>query len=145
MKMRVKIILLAALLCFSTYSSAANEKEKKAVKAVLVTAYVNGLHINRDEKAVRAGFHSDFVMQIFSDGRIIKATLDMWLERLALDGKKNPKRVEHKFNFVDVTGNSAMVKMEIHEDSKQIYTDYFLLYKFDDGWKIVSKTFYSHS
>jgi len=46
---------------------------------------------------------------------------------------------------VDVTGNSAMVKMEIHEDSKQIYTDYFLLYKFDDGWKIVSKTFYSHS
>lgn len=143
--MKFRVVLFTIAFLTLAISGAAQDKEKKEVKKFMVKTYVEGLHVNRDEKAVRAGFHPDFIMQVFSDGKIIKATLDMWLERLALDGKKNPKRVTQKFDSVDITGNAAMVKMKIYEDSKHIYTDYFLLYKFDDGWKIVSKTFYSHN
>lgn len=144
-KMRLKVILFTIAFLSLTITSAAQNNEKEEIQKFMIKTYVEGLHINRDEKVVRVGFHPDFIMQVLHDGKIIKATLDMWLKRLALDGKKNPKRVTHKFNSVDVTGNAAMVKMEIHEDSKHIYTDYFLLYKFGDGWKIVSKTFYSHN
>ena len=52
--------------------------------------------------------------------------------------------IQHKFVIIDLTGNSSFVKMEIYEDSKHIYTDYFGLYKFEDGWKIVNKIFYGH-
>ena len=27
---------------------------------------------------------------------------------------------------------------------KQLFTDYLALYRFDDGWKIVAKTFFGH-
>jgi len=34
-----------------------------------------------------------------------------------------------------VTKNSAVARMEILENSEHIYTDYFCLYKFNEGWK----------
>ena len=100
--------------------------------------------MNRDSVAVRKGFHPDFVMKVYADDQMIHASLDMWLGRMKLDGVKNPKKIEHEFGSIDVTGNAATAKMEIFIDSKHVYTDYFLLYKFEDGWKIVGKIFYSH-
>ena len=40
--------------------------------------------------------------------------------------------------------NTASVRVEVFRDGKHTFTDYLLLYKFADGWKIVSKAFYSH-
>ena len=118
--------------------------DQAAVRQVLVDAYVQGLHVNRDLAAVERGFHTDFVMHVYDDGHLIQAPLAMWLERLQLDGTKNPKPIDYQFDLVDVTGNSAVAKMQIFEDAKHIYTDYFGLYKFDDGWKIVNKIFFGH-
>ena len=140
--------LIVMLVLISVSSCATQEgsdgKDVTAIKAVLEGAYVEGIHINRDTVAVRNGFHPNFVMFVFDDGEIINATLDMWLDRMNMDGTKNTKTIEHEFTLVDVTGNSAIARMEIHEDSKHKYTDYFSLYRFDDGWKIVGKIFYSH-
>ena len=123
---------------------AQDANDEAAVRQVLVDAYVEGLHVNRDLAAVQSGFHPDFVMHVYDDGHLIQAPLAMWLERLQLDGTKNPKPIDYQFDLVDVTGNSAVAKLQIFEDSKHIYTDYFGLYKFDDGWKIVNKIFYGH-
>ena len=123
---------------------AQDANDEAAVRQVLVDAYVEGLHLNRDLAAVQSGFHPDFVMHVYDDGHLIQAPLAMWLERLQLDGTKNPKPIDYQFDLVDVTGNSAVAKLQIFEDSKHIYTDYFGLYKFDDGWKIVNKIFFGH-
>jgi hypothetical protein len=48
-----------------------------------------------------------------------------------------------KIPLVHVTGYAAMAIVEIYNEEKQIYTDYMNLYKFGNGWKIVTKTFYA--
>ena len=105
----------------------------------MVHAYIKGILVNRDIELVSSGFHPDFTMQVLDDNQIIKASLDMCLQRLELDERKNENKFEYefKFKFIDITKNSAVVRMEIFENSKHIYTDYFSLYKFDNGWKIV--------
>lgn len=122
-----------------------DDEEKTQIKEVIVNSYVRGIFVERDEKLVMAGFHPQFSMHVLDDNQIINAPLKMWLDRLGLDGQKNQDIIDYKFKFVDVTGNSAVAKMEIFENSKQLYTDYLSLYKFDSGWKIVSKIFSAHN
>ena len=127
-----------------TVQDSIGTEETAAVKEVLVNAYVRGVFIERDEKLVKDGFHPKFTMQVLNDEEIIKASLDMWLDRLRLNGQKNPNKIEHEFKFIDIVDRAAVSKMEIFENSRHIYTDYFSLYKFKDGWKIVSKIFAEH-
>ena len=138
-------IVVFGFLLYSPAQFAQQTDDAAEIKEMLVESYVYGIYVNRDEDAVRSGFHPDFVMHVLDDGQLIQAPLDMWLARLSLDGTKNSTPYDHNFETIDVTGNSAVVKMEIYEDSKHIYTDYFGLYRFTDGWKIVNKIFYGHN
>ena len=137
------IAIVGILLC-SAASLAQQEGDVANIEALLVESYVEGIYKSRDEEAVRKGFHPDFVMHVLDDGHLIQAPLDMWLERLQLDGIRNTTPYSHSFESVDFTGNTATVKMQIYEDSRHLYTDYFGLYKFADGWMIVNKIFYGH-
>ncbi|MFC1565189.1 nuclear transport factor 2 family protein [candidate division KSB1 bacterium] len=47
----------------------------------------------------------------------------------------------YKFIFVDATGNSAAAKIDVFKGEIHFSTDYMLLYKFNEGWRIVSKIF----
>jgi hypothetical protein len=98
----------------------------------------------RDEAVIRNGFHPDFIMSVNDGDGVILVPLDMWLERLELDGQPNPGLVEWQVDFIDVTGDAASAKLQIYEDGEHLYTDYFGLYKMPDGWKIVNKSFHSH-
>jgi hypothetical protein len=51
---------------------------------------------------------------------------------------------EGKFITVDVTGNAAVVKLELYREGKKTFTDYLTLYKFREGWRIVSKIYNRH-
>ncbi len=51
---------------------------------------------------------------------------------------------QHHFASVDVTGNSASVKIELSKGGKLVYTDYLSLLKFDSGWRIVAKVYHRH-
>lgn len=124
--------------------ASASASDEAAIRDVLVDAYVEGIHINRDSVAVRRGFHPDFVMAVDDDGELLVVPLQMWLDHLKLDGQRTSHTIEHVFSRIDVTGSAATAKMEIYEDGTHIYTDYFGLYRFPDGWKIVNKLFYDH-
>lgn len=117
--------------------------DEEEIQAVITSAYIEGVHLNRDTEAIRAGFHPEFVMTILGDGGVINATLDQWVERIAASSPQEHE-IEWEFENVDVTGSAAFVKLAVFEDGTQIYTDYMGLYKFDSGWKIVNKIFYSH-
>lgn len=142
--MRLWIVILTFLF-YAPLTFAQQGEDEIAIKELLVESYVEGIHINRKTDAVRIGFHPDFLMHVYNDGQLIQAPLEMWLERLNLDGIKNTKTIKHSFDSIDITGNSAVVKMQIYEDSQHLYTDYFGLYRFEEGWKIVNKIFYSHN
>ena len=49
-----------------------------------------------------------------------------------------------EFLQIDITGNAAMAKINLKKNDVLIFTDYLLLYKFEEGWRIVSKTFYRY-
>ncbi|MCP5049062.1 MAG: nuclear transport factor 2 family protein [bacterium] len=46
--------------------------------------------------------------------------------------------------MIDVTGATAMVKLEVYRDGKRKYTDYLTLYKVKEGWRVMTKLFTFH-
>lgn len=134
------------LLCvLPTAALAQSAADVSAVKGVVKTAYVDGLYVNRDEAAMRRGFHPDFVMQYKQGAEVGEVSIDAWLEEMGLDGTPNENEITHSFDTVDVTGDAAFVKVQIYENGKHLYTDYFGMYRFSEGWKIVSKIYHGHS
>ena len=119
--------------------------EKKAIKEVIEESYIQGIHGSQDERTVRRGFHHDFTMFVKQDNIIEKVTLNNWFARIETLKAENPElwngETTHTFQFVDTTGNAAVVKLDVYKGGIHFSTDYMLLYKFKDCWKIVSKIF----
>jgi hypothetical protein len=89
------------------------------------------VHIKADAALMRGGVHPSFRMLVLKDGVLTPVTLDEWAARI-------------EFTDVDVTGDAAVVRLELHRGGKHTFTDYLSLYRFPDGWKIVSKIFHAH-
>lgn len=126
---------------------AQDTSEEEAVKALIQSAYVDGLQNLGDLEKTRAGFHSDFVLLGLRDGVLTKLPIAEWIasaENRKAQGQKPPLITCH-FLMVDVTGSAAVAKFELHREGKHIFTDYMTLYKFPDGWKIVGKIYFRHS
>ena len=47
--------------------------------------------------------------------------------------------------MIDIQDTAAVARIELSRGGKHLFTDYQLLYKFDDPWKIVSKIFHAHT
>ncbi len=124
------------------------EKEKTAIKKVIVGAYQEGLCNTGDIAAVDKGFHPGFNLLILQGDSLQKFPIYNWkqsVERGKKAGKFPPKeKVSFKFPMVDVIGTAAMAKVEFYKGEKLTYTDYLSLYKFNDHWKIVAKIYYKH-
>ena len=141
--MRNSIFVLCLL--YSPLLIAQSTDDEGAIKEMLVESYVEGIYVNRNREAVMKGFHPDFVLHVYDGGNLIQAPLEAWLGRLQLDGTRNTDSIDYQFDLIDIAGNTALAKMLIYENSQLLYTDYFGLYKFEDGWKIVNKIFYDHN
>lgn len=140
---------ILALVLSATICTFANENDdKQAVTKVVEEAYVQGVHANPSGEAIRQGFHQDFIMFVFDAGKINKVTRDEWISRIEAGKAKSSNgakpEIKAEFPLVEITGNAAVVKVELHRNGKHIFSDYLSLYKFDDGWKIIGKTFYRH-
>lgn len=141
--------MLVVLITLSTASSArVNEgSEERTIRSIIEQFYIQVIFVDRDVEELEKGFHSEFNMYVLGDNKIDKRTLDVWTERIRRN-KNNPqaKRASysHQIKLIDVTGPTAVVKIEIHKDSKLEYTDYLSLYKFKEGWRIMTKLFTQH-
>ena len=140
------VAALAALLVVPMAAMAPGPAEEAAIKALVQTAYVDGLQNLGDLEKTKAGFHPDFVLLGLRDGALTRLPIAEWIASAAkrkADGAK-PPLTTCKFLSVDVTGSAASVKLELHQNDIRIFTDYLSLYKFPDGWKIVGKIYYRH-
>ena len=146
MKNMIRATMLA-IFALAAAQAAAND-EKNAVQKVVEDAYVQGVHANPNGEAMRKGFHQDFIMFTFDAGQVKKVTRDEWISRIEAARAKNSAaskpEVKSEFPLVEITGNAAIVKVELHKDGKHLFSDYLSLYKFEDGWKIIGKIFYRH-
>jgi hypothetical protein len=126
------------------------EKEKTAIKKVILGAYRDGIANVGDVEAIKKGFHPEFNLLGLNKDKtgMWKFPIADWakdVEKRKKEGKYPPKeKVSFKFLLVDVVGNAGVAKIEFYKGEKLAYTDFLSLYKFKDGWKIVAKIFHQH-
>ena len=154
MKKTQIIILAIALVAVSgfafTAKRSANEAAVEEVKTLILEAYVHGAFNELNADAMRKGFHEDFAIYSPKGEAISKYPIKVWADGVAKRkaGDYNPddpkNKWKHHFAMVDVTGNAAQVKIELHNQGEHVYTDYLSLLKFDSGWRIVAKVYHKH-
>ncbi len=126
------------------------KKDQEDIKKVIQGAYIEGLHNKGDLQLTKEGFHPGFNLLILKNNMLDKLPIYNWIEYAEMRREKDPappaedKRTVCEYEFIDVTGNSAVAKIKLSKEGKLIFTDYLSLYKFDDGWKIVGKIYYRH-
>ena len=122
-----------------------DENSVNEIKQVIDSAYIQGIHGDQDESKVKGGFHRDFTMLVLNEGEIQKVMVDEWLTRVEQMKSDNPEmwaaETRYTYELVDTAGYAAVAKLEVFKGEVHFSSDYMLLYKFDDGWKIVSKIF----
>ena len=119
--------------------------DKKAIKKVVEKAYIEGIHTTQDEETILSGFHPEFKMLVLSDDEMRKVSLEDWMPRIEAMKKSNPEmwkgETTYKWHMVDQHDYAAVIKIEVHKNGEYFATDYMLLYRFNEGWRIVSKVF----
>ena len=149
---RVSALAMAGIMAagFSFAREAPLTPDQAAVVKVVQEAYVDGVHNFRRVDAVRRGFHPGFEMLILREGALATLPIETWIENLERTNRTNPLPEDHtpgtvaRYLFVDVTGDSAVVKLELLRENEIVFTDYLSLYRFPEGWRIVGKIFHRH-
>lgn len=145
----------AAAQCSTPCSSAADQGKDKAacadtdaVKAVIESAYLKGIHTDRDLAAIEKGFHPDFAMLVKKENAMDKVTIAAWMEKIKKWKEQEPGplkvKITWKFPVVEISGDAAIARVEVFKDGEHVFTDFMSLYKFSDGWKIVNKIYQTH-
>jgi len=144
-----KLSTLILILCMCSFVFAQDiEKDKEAIKNLVLTAYVDGLQNNGDLDATREGFYPGFELLVFQNNMISKFPIYNWITYEEIGKAKNPDPLTEEeitsceFEFIDITGTAAVAKIHLSKGGKKIFTDYLSLYKFKEGWKIVSKIYF---
>lgn len=117
------------------------------MQQVVQSAYIDGIQNRGSVDDIRKGFHPSFTMLRLMENQIKPLPIEEWITNLEKAKKESttaPVKTEGKFINVDVTCNAAVVKLELYRQNKKVFTDYLVLYKFTEGWRIVSKTFHRH-
>jgi hypothetical protein len=141
-------LVLIVLYAFSmnNHSEASDEND---IKELILKSYVHGAFNELNADAMRKGFHPDFAIFSAKGEEISKYPIATWADGVAKK-KANPEfdvsnnKWDANFAMVDVTGGSAMVKIELSHEGEHVYTDYLSLLRFDSGWKIVAKVYHKH-
>jgi hypothetical protein len=143
---KIFILFLGILMVLVGFGVTDIADEKEAVKKAIVSGYIEGIFLKGDPELVKKGWHEECDIFMLRDKKLQKLPASYWVERL--EKKSGPPRpdvkVTYEFEDVRVVGYAALAVVKIFADGKQKYTDFMNLYKFDSGWKIVTKTFYDH-
>lgn len=143
-------VILVLLLFHSIFISAQDiQKDQQEIKKVIQESYIDGLINYGNIEAVKHGFHEGFKLLGMGQGNTLwEHPIYNWISDVEIKKSKGeiPRKEEESvsinFKYVDISGTAASAKIEFLVGEKLTYIDYLSLYKFPDGWKIVSKIFY---
>ena len=72
-------------------------------------------------------------------------TVAEWLERVEGMKRQDPEmwsaETRYTVDLVDASGYAAVAKLQVYKGEAHFSTDYMLLYRLEEGWRIVSKIF----
>jgi len=132
MKKQITLILLFLSVLFS-YS----QSEIEAINKVLYD-YIEGT-ANGEPDRLREAFDEDFNLYFVRED-----SLQVWSGKKYVTNVKQGQKSNRigKVLSIDYESNAAVAKIEILMPArKRIYTDYLMLLKIKDKWKIIHKSF----
>jgi hypothetical protein len=141
-----KTTLMLLLLLISTLTFGQTKTEDDSIKAVIEKAYIDGIHNDGPIEEIRKGFHPTFKMLSLENNDISPLSLEDWIIRIENGRKQNAGnptvKAECEYLSITTSGNVATVVLNLFKNKKKIFTDHMILYKFSEGWRIVSKAYY---
>lgn len=130
---KINFIILLFLIGFS--SSAQNERAE--ITETLMN-YIDGTANGEPDKLKKA-FHPDFNLYSVKENDSLRIWKGKDYVGRIKKGKKN-NRIG-KIISIDFENNAAMAKATITIPNWRVFTDYFLLLKYQGSWKIVHKSY----
>ena len=147
MKYLLVISLFLSAFAKGQTATSPQQGDEESIKLVINSAYIAGIQNNGNVDDIRKGFHPSFNMLRLVDNEVKPYPIEEWIkaiEQKKKEGIPNVAPAIGKFITIDITGSAAVVKLELYRQDKKTFTDYLVLYKFTEGWRIVSKTYYRH-
>ncbi|WP_422081009.1 nuclear transport factor 2 family protein [Ulvibacterium sp.] len=144
MKISIPPILLFFLCTIGcAFCNAQELGEKEQIVKVITECYIEPLYLEDDLAKIKEGFHEKFAMYVLYKGEFYVTSRAKWIENIKTTRARNLplKNYDWQFEVIDFEGQTAMVKLRIDEEKKLKYVDYLTLYKFKDGWKVITKQF----
>ena len=133
-----KIFALLAFLFIQFNISAQTSDSAIAQITETIMNYIDGT-ANGDPEKLRKVFHPDFNLYAVTDkDSLLIRSGEKYISNIKPGEKVN--RIGRIIS-IDVENNAAIAKAEIVIPGWRIFTDYFLLMKYEGSWKIVQKSY----
>ena len=134
------LIILATLHAGSL--TATQEKEVTAEEGIraAINHYFKG-HATGDASHMRKAFLPTAHIEGIREGKFTSWTLDEYCAFLRGKPAADESKRERTIDLIDVSSDSAMAKATLVHGGT-VFTDYFVLLKVDDEWKIANKVYY---
>jgi hypothetical protein len=105
---------------------------------LVLNDYIEGTALGEPER-VRRAFHPDFKLYNVTPQDSLSIRSGQAYIANIKPGEKNTR--QGRIISIDMEGNAAMAKAEIVIPGWRIFTDYFLLMRYEGSWKIVQKSY----
>ena len=113
----------------------------QAAVRIPLEQYIQG-HATDDSACMRAAFLPTARIESVREGPVTSWTLDQYCQRFQGRPAADEASRRRTIDAVDVTGTAASARITLVH-GPVTFTDYFVLLRTEQGWKIASKTFHA--
>jgi hypothetical protein len=138
--MNLSKITLIVLLLIGTTLNAQTENSKSEIEQITATLmdYIEGTANGQPERLKKA-FHPDFNLYTVTEADSLRIRSGKEYIANIKEGEKSDRI--GRIISIDYENDAAIAKAEIVIPNWRIFTDYFLLLKYEGAWKIVQKSY----
>ncbi len=129
--------IVVFLASFSLSAQTENKPSEFDLIAATIQDYLDGTANGEPEK-LRKVFHPDFNLYTVSEDSLRIRSGEQYIAKITPGEKAN--RIGRIIS-IDFEKDAAIAKAEISVPGWRIFTDYFLLLKYQGSWKIVQKSY----
>lgn len=119
-----------------------NHPEEAAVRIPL-ELYMRG-HAEDNAAHMRAAFLPTARLESVREGPLTSWDVDFYCQRFKQQPTADEATRRRTIDSLDIVGTAAMAKVTL-EHGSVTFTDYFVLLKTEQGWKIANKAFHAQS
>jgi hypothetical protein len=136
----IKIGFIGLFLLWGLYANAQHENNKSEIEGIteVLMDYIEGT-ANGEPDRLRKAFHPDFNLYTVTTADSLRIRSGETYISNVKEGEKS-NRIGRIIS-IDYEKDAAIAKAEIVIPNWRIFTDYFLLLKYEGTWKIVHKSY----